>query len=137
MTLSSGRLANLSVRGNPSGTGGPDRPNVVGDWRLDADERSLARWFDTSGFAANNPFTFGNAGRNLITGPGVVNLDFAVYKEFRITERFRSQFRAESFNVTNTPGIRHSRLQVGDPTFGQINGADRSRNMQFGLKVIF
>ena len=67
----------------------------------------------------------------------MVNLDFAVYKEFHITERIRSQFRAESFNVTNTPAFGVPNSQVGDPTFGQINGADRPRNMQFGLKVIF
>lgn len=137
VTLSSGRLVNLSVRGNPSGTGGPDRPNLLRDWRLGESERALARWFDTAAFTANSPYTFGNAGRNLITGPGVVNLDFAVYKEFRITERFRSQFRAEAFNVTNTPAFGIPNAQVGDPTFGQIGGADRSRNMQFGMKVIF
>ncbi len=137
VTLESGRLASLSVRGNPSNTGGPDRPNVVHGWQIDKSVRSLDQWFDTTAFVANAPFTFGNAGRNLISGPGVVNLDGALYKEFRIVERVRAQFRAESFNVTNTPPFGIPNVQVGDPTFGQINGSGGQRNLQFGLKLIF
>ncbi len=136
-TLSSGRRVNLTVRGNPSNTSGPDRPNALHDWRLGGGQRGLDRWFDTTAFVANDPFTFGNAGRNLMEGPGEVNLDFAVYKEFRLIERARLQFRAEAFNLTNTPAFGVPNSQVGDANFGTIGGADRPRNLQFGLKLIF
>jgi hypothetical protein len=135
LTLESGQLASLTVQGNPSNTGGPDRPNVVHDWHIASP--SLEQWFDITAFTPNAAFTFGNAGRNLLPGPGVVNLDCAIYKEFGIMERFRAQLRAESFNVTNTPQFNPPNVAVGNPTLGQINGAGGPRNMQFGLKVIF
>ncbi len=136
-SLTSGRLLNLSVQGNPSNTGGPDRPDVVSDWRLGASERSLDRWFNTASFVRNAPLTFGNAGRNLVEGPGEVNFDFAVYKSFGIREGMRVQLRAEAFNVMNTPPFGVPNGQVGNPDFGTIGGAGRPRNLQLGLKLIF
>ena len=136
-TLHGGRRVNLSVRGNPSNSGNPDRPNVLHDWRLGRSERSLDRWFDTTAFAPNRQYEFGNAGRNLLEGPGTVNFDFAVYKYFRIAEGKRLQFRAEAFNLTNTPAFGIPNAQVGDKDFGEIGGAGRPRNLQFGLKFIF
>ena len=136
-TLESGRLQSLTVRGNPSNTGGPDRPDAVHDWHLPSGQRSLNQWFDITAFVPNAAFKYGNAGRNLIGGPGVVNLDLAIYKDFRVKDRARVQFRAEAFNATNTPHFGVPNANVGDPTFGQINGAGDGRNLQFGLKIIF
>ncbi len=136
-TYSSGLRVNLAVQGNPSNTGGADRPNVVGDWRLSASQRSLARWFDTAAFEANPAFTFGNASRNQMSGPSLSVMDFAIYKTFKINERLRTQFRAEAFNATNTPAFSSPNAQVRNPAFGQINEAGRPRNLQLGLKVIF
>ena len=136
-TFESGPLQTLTVRGNPSNTGGPDRPNVVHDWHLPSSARSLNQWFDVTAFVPNAPFTYGNAGRNLLDSPGIVNLDLAIYKEFRATDRARLQFRAEAFNASNTPHFGVPNASVGDPTFGQINGANEGRDLQFGLKVIF
>lgn len=136
-TLSSGRRVNLTVQGNPSNSGNPDRPNVVKDWRLSENERSLERWFDTTAFVRNDPLAYGNAGRNLIEGPGMVNFDVAVYKNFALHESVRLQFRAEAFNVMNTPQFGVPNTQVGNPTFGIISTAERPRNLQFGLKIIF
>jgi len=136
-TLSSGQLVNLSVQGNPSNTGGPDRPNAIGEWRLGKSERSLDRWFNTRAFAANAPFTFGNAGRNLLEGPGEVNFDLAIYKAFTVREGVRFQFRAETFNAMNTPPFGAPNAQVGNAVFGQISAAGRPRNCQLGLKLVF
>ncbi|MBI3208748.1 MAG: hypothetical protein HYZ37_07590 [Candidatus Solibacter usitatus] len=137
MTLSSGLRADLSVNGNPSNTGGPNRPNVVGDWRLPAGQQSLTRWFNTAAFAPNAAFTFGNAGRNLIDGPGLTNFDLALYKSFKFSERMRLQFRAEAFNSSNTPYFGSPNGQVGNANFGQISSAGRPRNLQLGLKLVF
>ena len=136
LTMTSGQLANLTDTGNPSNTGGPDRPNVLHDWHL-ASGQSLQHWFETTAFALNAPFTYGNAGRNLLRGPRQTNLDFAIYKGFRITERLRLQFRAEAFNATNTPAFGAPNAQVGAPAFGVISSAGTPRNLQAGLKAIF
>ena len=136
-TFSAGQPVNLSVQGNPSNTGGPDRPDVIGSWKLSGSERTLERWFNTSAFARNGQFAFGNSGRNLIEGPGTVNFDFAVYKEFAMKERLRLQFRVEAFNATNTPQFGVPNAQVGNPNFGIITIAERPRNLQLGLKFLF
>jgi hypothetical protein len=125
------------VQGNPSNTGNPDRPDAPGNWRLSESERSLERWFNTAAFVRNAANAYGNAGRNLIEGPGEVGLDIAVYKSFPLREDIRLQFRAEAFNATNTPRFGVPNTQAGNPAFGVIGGADRPRNLQFGLKLLF
>lgn len=85
----------------------------------------------------NDPFTFGNAARNLVEAPGVVNSDFAVYKYFRISEGKRLQFRSEAFNLFNTPQFEVPNAQIGNPNLGRISSAGRPRNLQFGLKFLF
>jgi hypothetical protein len=136
-TLAVGSPLNLSVQGGPSNTGNPDRPDVVGDWRLPGDQRTLQRWFNTAAFAPNRQFQYGNAGRNILVAPGTRQFDLAVYKSVPVGESVRVQFRAEAFNAFNTPNFGAPNTQVGNVAFGQINGADRPRNLQFGLKVIF
>jgi hypothetical protein len=136
-TLTAGQPQGLTVQGDPANTGDPNRPNVVGDWRLSRSERTLQRFFNTSAFVRNDPFTYGNAGRNLMQTPGVVNFDFATFKRFVLTEKFALQFRFEAFNFFNTPAFGAPNSQVGNINFGQINSAGRPRNLQFGLKLIF
>ena len=81
--------------------------------------------------------TFGNAGRNIVTGPGTNSWDFSVIKDTQIAERTSIQFRAELFNIFNHPQFL---LPVADPTsqaFGQITAARPAREIQFGLKLLF
>jgi len=136
-TLASGQPVNLSVQGNPSNTGNPDRPDVVGDWHLTESQRSLERWFNTAAFLANRLYTYGNAGRNILVAPGTHQFDLGVHKSFRLGERVRLEFRAEAFNAFNSPNFGAPNAQVGNPAFGRISSADRPRNMQFGLKTVF
>ena len=136
-TLATGQPMGLSVRGDPANTGQLNRPNVVGEGLLSRDERTLDRFFNTSAFVANDPFTYGNAGRNILFEPGLVNWDFAVFKKFTITERVTMQFRFESFNFTNTPDFGAPNAEVGNDLFGVITSAGRPRNLQLGLKFIF
>lgn len=136
-TLGSGQPMGLTVVGDPANTGDPNRPNVVGDWRLSRSERTLDRFFNTSAFEVNAPFTYGNAGRNLLEQPGMVNFDFATYKRFLLTEQVALQFRFEAFNFFNTPAFGAPNAQVGNINFGRITGAGRPRNLQFGLKLVF
>lgn len=138
-TASTGMPLNITVNGNPSNTGsGADRPNVVGNWRL-ADP-TVQEWFNTAAFVANAPYTYGDAGRNVIRGPGLIDLDLALHKSFRLTERARAELRIESFNATNTPALGPPNTVLGNPLFGQITATatgTTARDNQLGLKVVF
>ncbi|MBO0799226.1 MAG: TonB-dependent receptor, partial [Blastocatellia bacterium] len=77
-------------------------------------------WFDTSAFAIPTGANFGNVGRNTMYGPGVVNLDLSLFREFKLSERFSLQFRAESFNFTNTPHFSNPNSDINSDNFGKI-----------------
>jgi hypothetical protein len=72
-----------------------------------------------------------------LTGPGLFNADFAVFKNTRISERFNSQFRAEFFNILNSVQFRDPSTSIAGGTFGQINTTYDPRIIQFGLKFIY
>ena len=74
LTVNTGMPLNLSVVGDPSNTGQHDRPNVVGDWQLA--NPTVHEWFNTAAFVPNAKYTYGDAGRNILLTPGLVNLDF-------------------------------------------------------------
>lgn len=140
-TMHTGRRVNIGVRGNPANTGSrnPNRPNVVPGEEIQLDDgvRSLQRWFNTEAFVANAPFTFGNAARNLVEGPGRVNFDLAAYKGFAIRENMRLQFRGEFFNAMNTPAFGAPGSNLGTGQFGVISGAGAGRIIQLGAKLYF
>jgi hypothetical protein len=73
LTFNSGRRVNIGVQGDPANVGGAvaSRPNVVPGQKPDlpSDQRSLDRWFNTDAFVRQPAYTFGNAGRNLVTAP--------------------------------------------------------------------
>jgi hypothetical protein len=136
-TLSSGRPINLSVRGNPSNTGGPDRPDMLRDAKLPKNAPTLDRWFDTEAFRPNAPFTFGSAPRNAVEGPGLVNFDFAACKHFRLAESVSMQFRVEFFNLSNTPPFGGPGSQAGSRNFAVVASAGAPRIIQFAVKMSF
>jgi hypothetical protein len=128
----------VTVNGSPSNTGATtsvDRPNVVGNWQLS--DPTVASWFNIAAFAPNAPYTYGNAGRNILRGPGLVNIDLALHKSFRVTERVSAQFRFEAFNATNTPALGAPNTVLGNPLFGQITSAGAARDLQLAVKVAF
>jgi hypothetical protein len=141
VTINAGIPVNLSVTGNPSNSGqgslvgNNDRPNIVGDWHLS--NRTPQRWFNTSAFVANAPYTFGNAGRNILRAPGLANLDLAAHKTFQVREYLSAQLRLESFNTMNTPHFAAPNAVVGNALFGQITSASDARDLQAGLKLVF
>jgi hypothetical protein len=81
-------------------------------------------------------YTYGNSGHNILFGPGMRNLDLSLSKSFTITEGKRLQFRAESFNITNTPAFNRPSANISALGVGQITGAGEPRRIQFGLKFI-
>ena len=144
VTLQSGRpftVALLSEIDNSGtgrsilGFGANDRPNVVGDPNLGTS--SPDRWFNTAAFAFPPPGTFGNAGRNILEGPGFQNVNASLVKNTNLTERVNLQFRAEVFNLFNHPNFNLPDNFLGSPTFGKISSARDPRHLQFGVKLLF
>lgn len=120
----------------------------VGNWWPDRiksgrlDQRTADRWFDTSAFVLprdpDGTFRFGNAGRAILNGDGLFNLDLGLMKNFVISERFQLQFRWETFNLTNTPTLGDPNTNLESPDFGKVRGTDSvPRQMQFALRLSF
>lgn len=117
------------------GFGANDRPNVIGDPRLS--RRSQEQWFNPSAFAFPPRGSFGNAGRNILDGPGYQNVNASLIKSTALSERFKLQFRAEAFNLFNHPNFNLPDNFLGSPTFGRITSAREPRHIQFGVKLLF
>lgn len=140
-TYSSGLPLALTSTGN-SGVGSSIlRPNSTGKSALlQGDPQSrLNRYFDTSAFTVPDPFTFGNVSRTLpdVRAPSRVNYDLALSKSFPVREPVSLMFRAEAFNLTNTPYFLSPGLGLGTGTFGVISSALGERQVQFSLKLQF
>jgi Carboxypeptidase regulatory-like domain len=155
-TLQSGFPLSPQLGYNPTGNGdtrNPARPNRAPGFTGQLYPKTVRQWFNPAAFAAPYPGTFGNVGRDTLTGPGLSELDLGLSKSTTIHERLRAQFRAEFFNVLNhsnftTPnpvvyssGPTPKTLTAADtlsPTAGVISAtATTSRQIQFGLKLLF
>jgi len=112
--------------------------NVLRNPNLPDSERTVNRWFDTSAFSAPAQFTVGNAGRGMIWGPALRSMDLTVSKFFNVNERIRVQFRAEAYNLTNSPYFANPNTTFGAGTFGRVTAVGNSpRLMQMAMKVVF
>jgi hypothetical protein len=117
------------------GFGANDRPNLVGD--ADLPDRSPDRWFNTAAFAFPPFGSFGNAGRNILEGPGYQNVNASLLKNTMVRESVNLQLRAEFFNLFNHPNFDLPDNFLGSTTFGRIRSAQSPRRIQFGVKVLF
>ena len=121
-------------------SGTPNRPNVVPGQSvlLPPSERTAQTWFNVNAFSAPAPYTFGDAGRNILPTPGTEVFDLALQRRFALTERVGLQLRLESFNLLNHPnwGIPGQYPDFG-PFFGKIFATGEPRRFQFGLKLEF
>ena len=117
------------------GFGANDRPNLVSNPELS--NPTTGQWFNTAAFAFPAPGTFGNAGRNILDGPGFQNVNVSLMKNTALSERINLQFRAEAFNLFNHPNFNLPDNFLGSPTFGRITSARDPRHIQFGLKLLF
>ena len=141
LSLHSGFPFNLAVpfdnANTGSGTlGSVERPSLVGQLLPSGFQQNVQHWFNASAVAAI-PFTYGNLGRNVLRQDGVQNFDFGLFKHTQLTESKELEFRAEVFNLFNTPFFQPPDPNISDLTFGQVLGAGNPRFIQFGLKLIF
>jgi hypothetical protein len=112
------------------------RPNRVGNPNNPA-TRSASAWFNKSAFTAAGQFSIGNSSRNPIRGPGLQNADLMIGKTFRISERMNFEFRAEVFNISNTPPLNDPNGSLGSAAFGTITSAGNPRDFEFAGKFRF
>jgi len=117
------------------GFGANDRPNVVGTAQVA--NPGPNGWFNTAAFAVPAYGSFGDAGRNILVGPGYANMNLAVLKQVRLNARARLQLRLEAFNLFNRTNFNLPDSFLGSPTFGQILSAGSPRRVQLGAKVLF
>jgi hypothetical protein len=148
---------------NPLYGGGSDRPNQVSNpfstegtcpassgYTLPSHLKGGggSYWFNPCAFARQDEGTVGSTGRNTIYGPHFRHIDFSLFKDFPITEALKLQFRAEAYNITNTPNFylnnnvndSSSGARLGDGSFGKLNESDPNnvpRQLQFALKLKF
>jgi hypothetical protein len=120
------------------GSGSGNQPwNLVGSTAYSGPRGVGDPWFNPAAFALPARGTFGNAGLNILHGPGFFNLDLALFKNFRIFERLSSQFRAEAFNFVNHPILMNPNVDPTNGSFGYITSKTGNRNLQLGIKFIF
>ena len=134
----SAQMGNDSSNTGTQGFTMPDR--ILKNVGLPSGQRSIANWFNQAAFQDAASGTFGNAGYNIIEGPGLVNLDLGIRKIFNITERQKREFRTEMFNSLNDPnfGLPDTGIDDGPGATGVITGlTNKNRVVQFALKYRF
>ena len=141
VSLESGLWFNpVSGRDN-SGTGNnQDRPDLIGNPRLETSRprgEQVQRYFNAGAFTQNAAGTLGNVGRNMLEGPGEVNVDLGLVKTFAVTESHRIRFRAESFNALNKTNLNNPNANLLAPAVGRITGAGAPRVFQLALRYEF
>jgi hypothetical protein len=119
------------------------RPDIVGNPSIGDQHGQPAAgirgilWFDPNAFRTPARFQHGNVSRTVpgLLGPGIINFDSLVAKNFTVRERWRAQFRWETFNTFNTPQFDLPNQTLGGGGFGVVTGAGGRRIMQLGLKL--
>jgi hypothetical protein len=114
---------------------GTERANVVGDPYAGGTKTAP---LNIAAFVNPAPFTFGDMGRNSLRADWNRNLDLSFFRAFSITETKKFEFRAEAFNLTNTPVFAIPDSNIQDPNFGIVSStANVERQLQLGLKFYF
>lgn len=141
VTMLSGRPFTVlpGVATSLSGTGG-ERADLIGNPQLPGgrsqSERILA-YFNKAAFGTPASGSWGNSGRNILSAPGLFNIDTGLMKNFRFFERQNIEFRAESFGLLNNPAFGAPQRSMTVRTFGELTSAAGARVLQFALKYSF
>ena len=138
--LQGGSPFSITASGNPQYT----RANLVG--KVSVHPGNILDYVDGSAFvapkmnAAGIYIAPGTAGRDIVRGPGFSNMDFALFKNFPVTERIKGQFRVQAYNLTNTPHFSNPfDTNLNDNQIGKINSvlANSWRQVELALRFTF
>lgn len=123
---------------NLNNAGAYQLPNRVGVGDLPGDQRTIQRYFDTSAFVAPPAFTYGNTGLNILRGPGLSSVDFAVHKNIALwSDASRLQLRMEAFNILNNANFVLPNIQIGAAAAGTITRTVTGFGRQLQMVVKF
>jgi hypothetical protein len=143
-TFSTGSWYTIRSGKNFANSDGSNRPDVVPGQDPNGTPCVAGTVFNTCAFQypAVGSGSFGNAGKNIVQGPGYKVVDFSLMKDFRFSERTRMEFRAEFFNFPNHTNFRLAAtgsgpIRLGSSSFGYATAARDPRQIQFGLKLYF
>jgi len=118
-----------------------DRPNLVGEANLSHNRpqsEQVEEWFNRAAFARVPLGEDGNAGRNIVEGPGRTNIDLALFRDFKLSRGTRLQFRMEATNAFNIVNLMNPGTNLNaSSTFGRIREARPMRQVQLGLRLSF
>lgn len=150
ITLQSGMPFNVTTGTDTANTGasGTYRPNLVHAPSETCGIGKLVGCIDPTAFTVANlypimagAYAYGNAGRNLLHGPGMATVNFSLFKNFPIHERLNMQFRMETFGLLNHANFANPAATINTGSFGNITALNGigpgTRNIQFGLKLQF
>lgn len=141
--IQTGMPFTISVFGDTANAGtvlgeNPIRANVTGQPVFGPGTHTADEWFNPAAFSAPAAFTFGNAGRNSVYGPGMQTMDLALARSFSITEKASFQFRVEAFNALNRTNLGTPNRFVNEPQFGTITMAmTPGREIQLSARISF
>jgi hypothetical protein len=133
----------ISVFGDTANAGtvvgeNPIRANVTGQPVFPSGTRNSTTWFSPKAFAAPPAYTFGNAGRNSVYGPGLQTMDLGLVREFSLTEKARFEARAEFFNAFNHTNLGTPNRFVNTSSFSSITeSATPGREIQLSARISF
>jgi Carboxypeptidase regulatory-like domain/TonB-dependent Receptor Plug Domain len=143
-TLQSGAPLTVSLSTDVANNGEPlsvpsQRPNLT--CNPNSGPKTATEWFKTSCFAMPVQYAYGDAGRNIVIGPGLDNVDTTLQKEFSLRENMSVQFRVDMFDLFNHPNfnppIGAGRTFSSSTSFGAITSANDPRDLQFSLRLTF
>ncbi|MBI3680366.1 MAG: TonB-dependent receptor [Acidobacteria bacterium] len=134
-TFSAGNPFDILFQPSTLNTGTFQRPDRVAGGRID--NWTTDRYFDITAFRSPAIYTFGNAGRNILRGPGLHTLDFSIIKDTRFSERYNLQWRTDFFNMANTPQFNSPGNTIGTAQAGRISSTRFSMNRQIQMVMKF
>ncbi|RPJ86613.1 MAG: TonB-dependent receptor [Acidobacteria bacterium] len=139
----SGAPVDLTIESdvNADGVSGNERPNVVGNWRIDhpsaSQLKSGSTWFNLDAFETVKAGEMGTMGRNGVTGPSYRNFDLSLAKRFRVSEEHALSFRLETYNIFDVVNLNSPTGDFGSGEFGKVTSSSPARIFQLGLRYDF
>jgi hypothetical protein len=141
LTFQSGFPYTPNAYGDPANTGESTWADVVAGCNPKLSNPTPQRWFNTACFVTPPgapTYRLGDAGRDILRGDGYQNIDFGIYKDFRLgSEQRRLQLRFEGFNLFNWHSFGFPVATVNDPSYGMVFSSSSPRVLQVAGKLYF
>jgi hypothetical protein len=119
------------------GSNGSLRPNLVPGQSITVSNPGIGEWFNPAAFIAPPSGQYGNAGRNIVIGPGTILFNMSMAKTIPFQETKSLEFRVTANNVFNHANYTSIDTNLNSPTFGQVISVGTMRQLQFSSRLRF